>query len=81
MNDYFASMPLSNKTVLCVGGITRRETNQAQDDGIDIDGNGYYLFLASVDQPKNPVRLLAKFFTQLEAEAAVRLFAPHSFDF
>jgi hypothetical protein len=78
---FFATMPLSNRMVLCVGGITRRETIQAQDDGVDVEGKGYYLFLASANQPKNPIRLLAKFFTPLEAEAAVRLFTPHSADF
>lgn len=81
MNDYFASMPMDNSTVLCIGGITRREATLAQEDGIDIDGCGYYLFLADAEQPKNPIRLLAKFFSSSEAEEAVRLFMPHSADF
>jgi hypothetical protein len=50
----------------------------AIEDGADIDGQGYYLFLASAEEPKQPIRLLAKFFSAMEAEAAARLFERHA---
>jgi hypothetical protein len=70
-----AAIPVSNSTVLCVGGITRRETELAQESGIDVDGRGYYLFLARVSEPRRPIHLLAKFFSQVEAGLIARLIA------
>lgn len=75
MDDYFAAMPASNSTVLCVGGITRAEAESAKHDGFDIDGRGYYLFLAKQDAPDEPIQILAKFLSSLEAERAARIFS------
>jgi hypothetical protein len=75
MDEYFAAIPVSNSTVLCVGGMTRRETGLAQESGLEIDGLGYYLFLARVNEPRRPIRLLAKFFSQVEAGLIARLLA------
>jgi hypothetical protein len=74
MSCYFASMPASNSTVLCIGGITRSEAESARHDGLDVDGRGYYLFLAREDAPTEPIQILAKFFSSLEAERAARVF-------
>jgi hypothetical protein len=76
MDEYFAAIPVSNATLLCVGGVTRAEAEQARESGVQIDGHGYYLFLASADQPKQPVQLLAKFFSEFEAGRIARLLAP-----
>jgi hypothetical protein len=54
-------MPVGNATMLCVGGVTRTEAEQARDAGIEIDGHGYYLFLASASEPRQPIQLLAVF--------------------
>ncbi len=70
----FAAIPLNNSSVLCIGGITKAEAIDAEGGGIEIDGSGYYLFLASADKPKEPIRLLAKFFSVAHAEEAARLF-------
>jgi hypothetical protein len=74
MSDYFAAMPASNSSVLCVGSITRSEAACAKLDGFDIDTHGYYLFLARHDDPAEPIHILARFFTPLEAERAARIF-------
>lgn len=74
MEEYFASTPLNNSTVLCVGGITRSEAERAAEDGIQIDGYGYYLFLASHAEPQRPVEILAKFASEAAAEKLARLF-------
>jgi hypothetical protein len=78
MEEYFAVMPVNNATVLCVGGITRKEAEQASDAGIEIDGHGYYLFLASASEPKQPIQLLARFFSELEAGKIARLLSAHA---
>ena len=75
MDEYFAAFPITNSTFLCVGGITRRETELAQENGVDIDGQGYYLFLARANEPRTPVHLLAKFFSEFEAGLIARLIA------
>lgn len=73
MDEYFASIPVSNSTVACVGGITRNEMAAAQDDGLLVDGTGYYLFLANQDAPKQPIEILAKFISEAQAERFARL--------
>jgi hydroxymethylglutaryl-CoA reductase len=73
MDEYFAAMPMTNATKLCVGGITRSETERACDDGIGVDGRGYYLFLANEADPRQPIRILAKFVSDLEAGRFARL--------
>lgn len=73
MQDYFAAVPLSNASLLCVGGITRGETEKAAEDGMLIDGFGYYLFLARQSDPTRPIEILAKFATEAAAERLVRL--------
>lgn len=75
MDEYFASMPVTNATVMCVGGVTTREVQQANDDGLDIDGRGYYLFLATETEPKQPIQILAKFVSEVEAGRFARLLA------
>ena len=78
MDTVFASLPLNNATILCVGGITRAEALSAQADGASIDGNGYYLFLAEESAPAQPIQVLAKFLSAIEAEQLSRLFARRS---
>ena len=73
MSEHFAAASLGNSRVLCVGGITRSEAEAAREDGLEIDGTGYYLFLADESAPKQPISILAKFFSPLEAERLSRL--------
>jgi hypothetical protein len=73
MDEYFAGTNLTNSTVLCVGGITRREAESARSDGLDVDGNGYYIFLADESTPQEPVQLLGKVFSPFHAEKLARL--------
>ena len=72
MDDYFASVNASNSKILCVGGITRTEAEAAASDGLDVDGRGYYLFLADERSPGQPIQILAKFISALEAEQACK---------
>jgi hypothetical protein len=78
MDEYFAAMPVNNATVLCVGGVTRTEAEQARDAGINIDGHGYYLFLANASEPRQPIQLFAKFFSELEAGRMARLLSAYA---
>ncbi len=78
MDDYFAAIPVTNATMLCVGGITTIEADQIRSDGIDVDGFGYYLFLANESALNEPIQVLAKFFSTAEAETAARLFSMRS---
>lgn len=73
MEEYFATVPLSNSSLLCVGGISRVETERANEDGAGIDGFGYYLFLASQADPSKPIEVLAKFTNEGAAETLARL--------
>jgi hypothetical protein len=73
MDEYFGSTSVTNSTVLCVGGITSREAAAAAEDGLDISGDGYYLFLAEVGSPQSPIQLLAKFFSPMEAATFSRV--------
>lgn len=73
MDEYFATMPVTNATVLCVGGITRAEAEAAKDDGLDIDGTGYYLFLANEASPEQPIEILARFFSEMQAARFARI--------
>jgi hypothetical protein len=74
MDEYFAATSLTNATVLCVGAITRKETEAARGDGLDVDGTGYYLFLADEGAPDEPIQLVGKIFSPLHAERLSRLF-------
>jgi hypothetical protein len=74
MDEYFAATPVTNATVLCVGGITRAEAEAARDDGVEIDGLGYYLFLASEEAPERPIEILAKVVSDSAAARLARLF-------
>ncbi len=67
MDEYFASVPIDNAKVVCVGGITRSESEAARDDGLPIDGFGYYLFLADESTPTQPIEILAKFISEAQA--------------
>jgi hypothetical protein len=60
--------------MLCVGGITRAEACMANDAGIEVDGLGYYLFLADQSEPQKPIEVLAKFADPSAAEKLARLF-------
>lgn len=73
MSEYFAAAPLGNSRCLCVGGITRAEAEAAREDGYDVDGTGYYLFLADEGARDLPIQVLAKLFTPLEAERLSRV--------
>ena len=73
MDEYFASTPVSNATLLCVGGITRAETIAAREAGLKIDGSGYYSFLADESQPEQPIEILARFVSEAEAARLARL--------
>jgi hypothetical protein len=73
MDEYFAAYPLTNARTLCVGGITSSEAQAARDEGLDVDGSGYYIFLSNEDAPEKPVQLLAKCFSAVEARQLARL--------
>lgn len=74
MSVQLAALPITNATVLCIGGITQSETENGRADGYPIDGNGYYLFLASENEPNRPIQLLAKFLSPTEAEMCAKAF-------
>lgn len=74
MDENFAAIPLNNARVLCIGGITRAEAREAEEAGVDVDGRGYYLFIASSERPREPIEILAKFFSPDQAESAAALF-------
>ena len=78
MDEHFAAIPVGNAMVACVGGITRSEAEAAKADGLDIDGVGYYLFLADEQTPSAPIEILAKFFSVSQASRFARLIAHHS---
>jgi hypothetical protein len=73
MSDYFAALPTANSTFLCVGSITRSEAELVRQTGLSDDGHGYYLFLAREDAPGEPLQVLAKFVSPLEAERVARI--------
>ena len=73
MSRYFAAIPVSNARLLCVGGISEREVADARESDLDLDGSGYYLFLANADRPSEPIEILAKFFSPDQAEHAASL--------
>ena len=70
MDEYFGTASLGNSRVLCVGGITRGETESLAEDGCQIDGKGYYLFLADEAEPHRPIEVLG---TLLSPSHAARL--------
>lgn len=74
MEDYFAAMPITNATAICVGGITSAEADRAREDGLEIDGLGFYLFIADQAEPSKPIQVLAKFACPTAAERLARLF-------
>jgi hypothetical protein len=73
MDEDFASIPLTNATRLCIGSITAAEAANLKADGVEDDGLGYYLFLASEAEPETPVEVLAKFFSAFEANRFLRM--------
>jgi hypothetical protein len=74
MDEYFAATPVTNATVLCVGGITRAEAEGARGDGTEIDGRGYYLFLANEAAPERPIEILAKIVSDTAAARLAEIF-------
>jgi hypothetical protein len=73
MDEDFASIPLTNATRLCIGSITAAEAANLKADGVEDDGLGYYLFLASEAEPETPVEVLTKFFSAFEANRFLRM--------
>lgn len=73
MEDYFASVSISNHAALCVGQITMAEVEAARAEGIEVDGAGYYLFLADEEELRRPIEVLAKFCSVGGAERLSRL--------
>jgi len=73
VKELFASFPVQNSRVLCIGGITRKEAKEASASGIQADSNGWYLFLASESEPTSPVEILAQFFSIEQAERAAEM--------
>lgn len=73
MSETFASIPVTNSRLLCIGGVTRAEAQEARAAGVEIDGSGFYLFVASEADPSTPIEVLARFFSAEQAERAVDL--------
>ena len=73
MDEPFGAIPISNSAMLCIGGITGAEAGRAREAGFDVDGTGYYLFLASQNNPSEPVEVLAKFWSASAAERLARI--------
>ncbi|MEM9047787.1 MAG: hypothetical protein AAGC92_03615 [Pseudomonadota bacterium] len=74
MYEKFATIPVSNSRLLCIGGVTRAEAKEARAAGVDIDGSGFYLFLASESEPQAPIEVLASFFSAEHAERTADIF-------
>jgi hypothetical protein len=72
MEEYFAEISLGNSSVLCIGSITNAEAERATDDGLSVDGKGYYLFRADESEPNKPIEVLAKFVSAGAAESLAR---------
>jgi len=75
MEEYFARLAITSGQCLCVGSITAAEAERARSDGIDVDGYGYYVFLADESDPSRPIEILAKFVSLAAAERIARLIA------
>jgi hypothetical protein len=73
MSEFLGSAPLTNKTLLCVGGITQREAERVREQGHETTGLGYYLFLADQSEPSKPIEVLAEFYSAGAAEKVARL--------
>lgn len=78
MQEIFSSISLRNSKILCVGSITRREAKEAASRGIEAEPTGFYLYLASAEEPTSPIEILAKFFSVEQAERAAELFPAHA---
>lgn len=78
MSETFATIPVLNSRVLCIGGVTRAEAKEARASGVDVDGSGFYLFLASEAEPNLPIEILARFYSAEQAERAADMI-PSSF--
>lgn len=74
MDECFGCVRISNSTSLCIGGITNAEARKATEQGMEIDGFGYYLFLSSEAEPKEDIEIIAKIPDVGVAEKMVRLF-------
>jgi hypothetical protein len=73
MNETFATIPVRNSRVLCIGSVTRTEARDARASGLEVDPSGHYLFLASASDPSIPIEILARFFSAEHAERAADL--------
>ena len=74
MDECFGSVRISNSISLCVGGITNADVGQAKEQGMEVDGFGYYLFLSSEAEPKEPIEIIAKVDDAGAAEKLARFF-------
>lgn len=75
MDDAVGAFPISNSASLCVGGISNAEAQRARDAGHEVDGTGYYLFLANHSEPEQPIEILAKFWSASAAERLAKMIA------
>jgi hypothetical protein len=76
--DYFASIPINGTSVACVGGITTKEAEIASADGVQIDGMGYYLYVADSKDLKKPIEVMAKFISESQAARFARMIRHHT---
>jgi len=79
MEDDFAAIPVSNATLLCIGGISNAETIRAREDGMELDGFGYYLFLADEANPTHPIEIIAKLISDDAAHRILNLLRSSAF--
>jgi hypothetical protein len=65
---------LSNKESLCIGEITLREAELAQQSNPEFDGYGLYLVDVDNNSPSEPGRILAKFASEDAAAYLAKFF-------
>lgn len=75
MDNQFGYVPITNSKVLCVGGISPSEAEAAREAGKELDGRGFYIFLADEAEPAAPIEVLAKFASESDAHRVLRLMA------
>ena len=59
MDEFFAWMPTTNDGSLCIGPLTRAESQDATEAGIG-DGSGYYIYVAPAPGSNNSVEILGR---------------------
>ncbi len=73
MEEYYFEMPVTNSKVLCVGSITRAESETSDHDAEFCDGYGYYLFFADAEAPRSDIQIVAKLLSEDAAAQFVKL--------